>query len=335
VISGNEVAKVYAGGVPVAEVFRSGFLESRHRGSMVVLDDAGAVLVAVGDPVGVVFPRSANKPMQAVAMLRAGLVLPEPSDLALVAASHSGEAWQVARVRELLSAGGLSEEDLRCPPDLPLSEPARIAVGGKLARAQMNCSGKHTGMLLTCRVNGWPTADYVDPDHPMQRACVAAIAELAGEPVGPIGVDGCGAVVAAISLTGLARAFLTVVEAEPGTAPRAVADAMRAFPEFVSGPGREDAKLMSAIPGLLTKTGAEGVYALALPGGGAVALKVDDGAGRAARPLLAAGLRRLGARADVLRDFAESPVLGGGSPVGSVQAAPGLATALRKRARAR
>jgi L-asparaginase II len=325
------VTPTYQGGVPVAEVVRSGFVESRHHGSVVVLDAAGAVLAAAGDPTGPVFPRSSNKPMQAVAMLRAGLRLTDPTELALAAASHAGEAWQVDRVRAMLAHGGLTEDDLACPPDLPLSDQARDAVlraGGGPTRIQMNCSGKHAGMLLTCRAAGWPTAGYLRPDHPMQVACRAAVEDLAGEPVAAVGVDGCGAAVSAISLTGLARGFLAMVAAEPGSRRRRVADAMRAQPEAVSGTGREDALLMRGIPGLLTKGGAEGVFALALPDRGAVALKIDDGAARAARPVLAAALRRLGVRAAVLDDFGQTPVLGGGVPIGSVRAVSGLVRSL-------
>jgi L-asparaginase II len=338
------VTATYAGGAPLAEVVRSGFVESRHRGSVVVLDAAGHTVVAIGDVVAPVFPRSSNKPMQATAMLRAGLSLPDPADLALVAASHSGELRHVERVRSLLRRAGLTEADLRCPPDLPLSEVARGVIlrrGGTPARVMMNCSGKHAGMLLTCVANGWSTEDYLSPDHPMQKACVAAIADLAGEPVTALGVDGCGAVVAAISLTGLARAFLSCVSADRSQPNRQVADAMRAEPELVSGIGREDALLMRAFPGLLTKTGAEGMFAVAAPGRGALALKIDDGAMRAARPVLAAGLRMLGfsdesagEAGQVLTAFAQTPVLGGGSPVGWVRATASLLDALSERAHA-
>ena len=334
----------YQGGAPVAEVVRSGFVESRHRGSVVVLDASGQTRVAIGDVAGPVFPRSSNKPMQAVAMLRAGLSLPDPADLALVTASHSGELRHVERVKALLRRGGLTESDLRCPPDMPLSEVARnvrLRRGGEPARVLMNCSGKHAGMLLTCVANGWSTEDYLSPDHPLQKACVAAIADLAAEPVAELGVDGCGAPVAAISLTGLARAYLRCVSADQEDPARQVADAMRAEPELVSGTGREDALMMRACPELMTKTGAEGVFAVAAPGRGAIALKIDDGAMRAARPVLAAGLRLLGfsdesegEAGQVLAAFAQTPVLGGGSPVGSVRATASLLDALSERAHA-
>ncbi len=313
----------YAGGVPVADVVRSGFVEGRHHGSVAVLDAGGALLAALGDPHGAMFPRSANKPMQAVGMVRAGLRLADPADLALVAASHSGEPFHIERVRAMLRRADLTEADLRCPPELPIGESAREAVlraGGGPAPVLMNCSGKHTGMLLTCRAAGWSIEDYVALDHPLQKACRAAIEDLSAESTAAVGVDGCGAPVFAISLTGLARAFLRIVSAEPGTPERAVADAMRAHPELVSGTGADDARLMRAVPGLLSKGGAEGVVAVALPGIGAVALKIDDGAMRARLPVLVAALRRLGVDGPEVDGLAEFPLLGGGVRVGSVRA---------------
>jgi L-asparaginase II len=316
------VTPAYLGGVPLAEVVRSGFVEGYHRGSVAVLDAAGQLVAAAGDPSGPIFPRSSNKPMQAVAMLRAGLRLPDPADLALVAASHDAEPFHVDRVRAMLRSGGLTEADLKCPPDYPLSESARdaiIAAGQGRAPVLMNCSGKHTGMLLTCLVAGWSTEDYLDPGHPLQKACRTAVEELSSEPVAASGVDGCGAPVMAISLTGLARAFLTIVNAAPGSTPRMVADAMRAYPELVSGTGREDARLMAGVPGLLSKGGAEGVVAVAMPGIGAVAVKIDDGAMRARMPVLATALRVLGVQAPVLDELIVVPVLGGGRSVGHVR----------------
>lgn len=311
----------YAGGVPVAEVVRSGFVEGRHHGSLAAIDASGAPAFAVGDPDGPIFPRSSNKPMQAVAMLRAGLHLSAESDVALVAASHYGEPMHVSRISELLAGGGLSEQDLRCPPDLPLSDAARAEVlrgGGSPSRLFMNCSGKHTGMLLTCRAAGWSLPDYLAQSHPLQQACAGVVAELAGEAVAATGVDGCGAPVLAISLTGLARAFLRIVSAQPGTAERRVADAMRAYPELCSGTGAEDARLMRAVPGLVSKVGAEGVVAVAVPEVGAVAIKIDDGASRARLPVLVSALRRLGVSSPALDTAAVIPVLGGGRLVGTV-----------------
>ncbi len=315
----------YTGGVPLAEVVRSGFVEGRHLGSIAVLDAGGALVASAGDPLGPVFPRSCNKLMQATAMLRCGLRLPDSADLALVAASHSAEPVHVDRVRAMLRTAGLSEDDLRCPPDLPLSDSARetiLRAGAGPSRVFMNCSGKHTGMLLTCQAAGWSLHDYLAVDHPLQKACQTAVEDLSGENVAAVGVDGCGAPVLAISLTGLARAFLAAVSAPAGAPERTIADAMRAHPELVSGTGADDARLMRGMPGLLSKGGAEGMVAVAVPGVGAMALKIDDGSMRARMPVVVAALRGLSVEAAVFDELAEPPVLGGGSRVGSVRAIP-------------
>ncbi|TCB99090.1 asparaginase [Micromonospora zingiberis] len=313
------VGKTYEGGTPLAEVVRSGFVEGMHRGSVVVLDATGALVAAAGDVSSPIFPRSSNKPMQAVGMVHAGLPLTDPADLALVAASHAGEAFHLARVARLLTGAGLGEEALHCPPELPVGEQARTAVlraGGGPTRIQMNCSGKHAGMLLTCRAAGWPVDGYWRAEHPLQQRLRGAIEELAGEEAAAVGVDGCGAPVLAVSLTALAGAYLRLVQAEVGTAPRTVADAMRAYPEIVGGTEADDTRLMRGVPGLLAKVGAEGVIAAALPGVGAVALKIDDGATRPRMPALVSALRRLDIDAPVLTEFAETPLFGGGLPVG-------------------
>jgi L-asparaginase II len=316
------MAKTYQGGELLAEVVRSGFVEGLHRGSVVVLDAQGARVATAGDVTAPIFPRSSSKPMQAVGMLRAGLRLSDPADLALTAASHFGQDFHISRVRALLRSAGLDESALRCPPDLPLDEEAKAAVlraGGVRERVYMNCSGKHTGMLLTCLAAGWATEGYLDPEHPLQIRLRDAVESFAGETIAATGVDGCGAPVLAISLTGLARAFLAMVNAPAGSAERSVADAMRAFPELVSGTGQDDDKLMHGVPGLLAKGGAEGVQAVAIPGVGAVAVKIDDGGMRARMPVLVSALRRLGVGAPILEELAEFPLHGGGVRVGAVR----------------
>ena len=312
----------------IAEVVRSGFVESRHRGSVTGLAADGTSLVSAGQPDVPMFPRSSNKPFQATAMLRSGLKL-DRELLALAAASHSGEDFHVAGVREILASAGLTEEDLQCPPDYPLDEKsqrAMIAAGADPDRIHMNCSGKHAAMLATCVAAGWPTQTYRDPCHPLQVQIRDTIARLAGEPVAAIGVDGCGAPLMAISVSGLARAFRAVVLAEPGTAERAVADAMRSYPEWTSGTTRPERALMRAIPGLLLKSGADGVEGFALADGSAGAFKIEDGAARGRVPVTVALLRRLGAEAvpgaDVaaLAELAVAPVYGGGEVVGEIRA---------------
>ncbi|GGZ58132.1 asparaginase [Streptomyces inusitatus] len=307
----------------LAEVVRSGFVEGHHRGSLVVLAADGRVEFALGDPAAPVFPRSCNKPFQAAAVLRAGLDL-SGERLALAAASHSGEDFHLALVRTMLDEHGLSADELRTPPDLPLDPveaESYLASGRVRDRIVMNCSGKHTAMLAACALNGWDRASYLDPAHPLQRLVHTVVEEAAGEPVAAVGTDGCGAPLSAISLTGLARGFRSLVLAEPGSAERRVADAMRAHPEYVAGTRRPDTWLMREVPGTLAKMGAEAVQALALADGRALAFKIDDGSGRALGPVLGRALELLGVDSPVVSRIGRSPLLGGGAEVGAVRAA--------------
>jgi L-asparaginase II len=261
--------------------------------------------------------------MQAAAMLECGLGL-DGKLLALAAASHSGEDFHQAGVREILAGAGLTEEALQCPPALPIDEEAQLAVlrsGAGPDRLYMNCSGKHAAMLATSVAAGWPAASYTDPGHPLEVRIRETIGRLAGEPVAATAVDGCGAPLFALSLTGLARAFSALVRADPPDPGRRVADAIRAYPEWTSGTRRDERALMESVPGLLMKSGAEGVMALALADGRAAAFKIDDGDGarRAVIPVAVALLRALGA-GEVPPGLASSPVLGGGRAVGEVRA---------------
>ncbi|OXY85551.1 asparaginase [Streptomyces diastatochromogenes] len=306
----------------LAEVVRSGFIEGRHRGSLVLLAADGSVELALGDVTSPVFPRSSNKPMQAAGVLRAGLDL-AGERLALAAASHSGEAFHRDLVRTMLDEHGLSPAHLQCPPSLPLDQQeqeAYLAAGVRRDRVAMNCSGKHTAMLAAAALRDWPLDSYLDPDHPLQRLIRTVVEEAAGEPVAAVGTDGCGAPLMAIGLTGLARAFRSFVLAAPGTPERRVADAMRAHPEYVAGTRRHDTWLMREIPGALSKVGAEAVQAVALPDGRALALKIEDGGTRALGPVLARALRLTGLTAPVIDRVGRMPLLGGGQEVGEVRA---------------
>jgi len=303
-------------------VVRSGFTESRHRGAVAGLAADGTQVISAGNTAVPFFPRSANKPLQATAMLHCGLDL-DGELLALAAASHSGEDFHVDGVRKILSSAGLTEDDLRCPPSWPLDpETARqvIGRGEDMSRIRMNCSGKHAAMLATCVLNDWPTGEYLDPEHPLQQAIRCTVEDLAGE-VLATGVDGCGAPLFALTLTGLARAFRALVLAAPGTPGRRVADAMCAHPEWTSGTRRDERRLMDAVPGLLVKGGAEGVDAFALAdahGVRAGVVKIEDGAHRARTPVTVAALRLLGAV--VPEELATVPVIGGEAVVGVIRA---------------
>jgi L-asparaginase II len=297
----------------------------------VALRADGTELLRAGDPEVPVFPRSANKPLQATGMVQAGLDL-DGKLLALAAASHSGEDFHVAGVRDILRRAGLAEDALRCPPGLPLGADAQAALlraGGQAGRVYMNCSGKHAAMLATCVQAGWPAGSYLDPASPLQAALRQTAERLTGEQITAAGVDGCGAPLFALSLAGVARAMRALVLAAPGSAERKVADAMRGYPDWTSGSDRPERALMDAVPGLLLKAGAEGVEAFALADGRAAAYKIEDGASRVRPALTVALLRALGvggagagqAEADgaALDRIGNVPVLGGGRVVGEIR----------------
>jgi L-asparaginase II len=291
----------------------------------VVIGADGRTVLRLGGADSPMLPRSSNKPVQAAAMRSCGLDVEEKL-LALAAASHSGESFHVAGAREILAGAGLTEAALQCPRALPLDETAQRQVlreGGAPARVYMNCSGKHAAMLATCVTAGWPTDSYRSPDHPLQQRIRQLIERLSGESVAAVGVDGCGAPLFGISLAGLARAYRALVLAEPGSPPRAVADAMRAYPDWTSGTRRPERALMEAVPGLIVKSGAEGVLAFALPDGQAAAVKMDDGAQRAVPVLAVALLLLLGVPErdeGALRRIAHVPVYGGEVEVGEIRA---------------
>ncbi|MBO2454875.1 asparaginase [Actinomadura barringtoniae] len=316
----------------LVEVERSGFVESWHRGSAIGLAADGSTAVRVGEPEAPIFPRSANKPMQAVAMLSTGVGLSDEL-LALAAGSHSGEDFHVEGTEKILAGAGLSAEALRCPAQWPLEQSVGLELarsGGGESRLRMNCSGKHAGMLAACVAAGWPTESYLAPDHPLQLAVRDVVTRLAGEEPVAVGVDGCGAPLFAVSANGVARAFRALVLAEPGSPERRVADAMRDYPQWTSGTGREERRLMDAVPGLLVKCGAEGVDAFSFADGRAGVVKIDDGAMRARTPVTVALLRALaldtvpGVDAGTLADLATVRLRGGDGTAGEIRPADGL-----------
>ncbi|MGW4026302.1 asparaginase [Streptomyces sp. NPDC005009] len=306
---------------PVAHLIRGGIVEGVHYGSVVVLGPDGEVALRLGDVEAACYPRSALKPVQAVAMVRAGLPL-DGELLSLAAASHSGEERHLAGARRILELAGLTEDDLRNVPDLPFDPVVRdtwVREGRPPSRLAQNCSGKHAAMLYTARLNGWSLDDYLDPAHPLQQAIAEIVEDLTGQRVATVTVDGCGAPLFAVSLRGLAHAAARITTAASGTPEARVADAMREHAEMASGSGRDAAALMRAVPGLLVKDGFEGVQVAALPDGRAVAVKIADGAGRARVPVAAAALVRAGVDASLLKEFEGEVLLGGGRPVGEVR----------------
>ncbi|WP_369387421.1 asparaginase [Streptomyces sp. CG1] len=311
---------------PVAHLVRGGVVEGIHYGSVVVLGTDGRVEFQFGDIEAAFYPRSAVKPLQAVAMLRAGLPL-DGALLSLAAASHSGEERHLAGTRRILELAGLTEDDLRNVPDMPFDPVVRdawVREGRLPSRLAQNCSGKHAAMLWTAQLNGWSLTDYLDPKHPLQQAIQEIVEDLTGQRVARVTVDGCGAPLFSISLHGLARALSRITSAAPGTPEARVADAMRSHADMASGTGRDVAALMRAVPGLLAKDGFEGVQVAALPDGRAIAVKIADGANRARIPVAAAALARAGVDPELLTEFAGEPLLGGGEPVGYVRAVRAL-----------
>lgn len=309
--------------VPLAEVTRSGMRESVHYGAVVGLAADGRIAHAGGPVHQPMFPRSSAKPLQAVAMLRAGAPLSGPS-LAIAAGSHGGEPIHEERARLVLSASGLTPDALRCPPDIPGGSAARrefVRSGREPERLLMNCSGKHAGMLAACVARGWSTGDYLDPGHPFQVLVRETTEDLCGEPVAHTAVDGCGAPQLAVSLAGLARGLWRMRTAPEGSPERAVLAAMSAHPEYVSGTGRVDTDLMTRMPGLVSKIGADGVLVLSAPSGEAVAVKISDGdSAERARTLVALdALRTLGVDVSPVGDRLRVDVYGGGAPVGEVR----------------
>jgi len=289
-------------GAIVVEVRRGGVVESRHRVHYAAVR-GGELVAAAGDPALVTFFRSAAKPIQALPLVRAR---PDLDDrlVAIACASHHANPDQVEAARDLLAAAPATEDDLECG-DQEGRPPGRI---------YHNCSGKHAGMLATCRALGWPIEGYRLPDHPLQRALheqVAAAAGLDTQDV-PTAVDGCGVLTFALPLERMACAFARLAELDGG--PR-VLEAMRAWPELVGGEPSLDTRLMRALPGWAAKGGAEGLLCAVSPDGLGLAVKVEDGNQRAISPVLA----RLPVFPRELREFARVPVLNSvGEDVGEV-----------------
>jgi L-asparaginase II len=259
------------------EVRRGGVVEARHHAHAVAVRD-GEIVAAAGAPRLLTLFRSSAKPLQALPVVRARADLEEP-EIAVACASHLARFEQLAAVRSLLAKARATEDDLECGP-----EPTRI---------EHNCSGKHAGLIALCRANGWPLEGYRLPDHPCQQALlaeVAAAAEVDADGI-PLATDGCGIVTFALPLERMAYAFSRLGSLEGGGR---VADAMRAHPELIRGPGSPDTELMRTLPGWIAKGGAEGLLCGASPEGLGLALKIEDGTWRAARPAVAAFLERMG-----------------------------------------
>ncbi len=313
---------------PLAVAVRDGLAESVHYGSVIATDHDGGTLLSAGDPLAPFYPRSSLKPLQAVAMVRAGLELPADL-LALTAASHSGSAAHVNGSRRILELHGLTPDALENSLDLPYGVAEReewLRNGGIATRLTQNCSGKHASMAAICVINGWPVKGYLDPGHPLQQLVAATVADLTGEQPFGVSTDGCGTPLFALTLRGMATAFGKIAKAaadagtEAPTAEAAVGLAMRHHPEMVAGERRDVTELMRLAPGMVAKDGFEGVQLAGLPDGRAVAVKISDGGDRARMPVTVRALEALDVDTSVLAPIATTPVLGGGRNVGAFQA---------------
>ena len=317
-----------AGSVPLVRVVRSGLEESVHLGHLAVCDAEGRVVAYAGDPHRPVFARSAMKPLQAAVSLRAiGGELPD-DQVAVMCASHNGEAVHVRTVRRLLRTAGLGVSALRNPPGWPL-DPQSLAKAGRPRRVLHNCSGKHAGMVAACARAGWDRDAYPEPGHPLQRRVLRAVLRGTDLLEVPVGVDGCGVPVHGMPLRALAMLYARLARPDrfgslAGTVARSTA-AMRAQPYLVGGRARTDTAVMQASDGVLVKSGAEGLSCAAVlePALG-VAVKVADGGERASGPALIHALAALGALSEAqvagLDRFARRPVTGGDRRVGDVVA---------------
>ena len=270
--------------VEVAVLERGGIVESRHRGIAALVDPDGKLIDHLGSAKRLVYARSALKPMQVVAMRRAGLML-EGAQLVVSAASHQGTSAHIALVQEILAAAGLSEADLQCPlawPGNPTARAEAQAKGQTESRLAFNCSGKHAAFLAACVVAGFDTETYLAADHPLQQLIEQVIEEYSGEKILHSSIDGCGAPLHATTVEGLARAIgkFTATDTD-------VVDAMLANPWAVGDTNSMDAIVMKH--GMVAKIGAEGVFVIGLKSGHGVAVKIADGSLRAA-PLVALAL---------------------------------------------
>jgi L-asparaginase II len=308
---------------PLVAATRDGLVESVHYGSAIALEADGTTAAAAGDPLAPFYPRSSLKPLQAVAMVRAGLELPADL-LALAAASHSGGAKHRQGALRILEQHGLSVSDFGNSRDLPYGPAEReewLRNGGRATQLTQNCSGKHAAMAATCTINGWPVKGYLDPSHPLQRLVAATVTELTGEEPRALSTDGCGTPLYALTLTGMARAFGTIaLAAADGSAEAVVGLAMQQHPDMVAGEGRDVTELMRLLPGAVAKDGFEGVQLVGLADGRSAAVKISDGGDRARMPATLKLLEALGLDTTGLAALGTAPVVGGGLQVGLLQA---------------
>ena len=301
--------------IVLAQLVRSGLVESTHSGYLILIGADGSDLLTLGDVEAEMYPRSAIKSLQAAAMVRNGLKLND-EQLALVCASHGGTERHQEVALEILNSVGLKETDLQNTPDRPIDRKARISWGTKPATSlAANCSGKHAGMLATCVINGWDLKTYRDANHPLQIAIAKEIAELTGKPINRVSIDGCGAPLFSMSTRSIAVAARKMRKDTDPVFSKVISAYLK-HPEMILAEGGFDTRMMRAVPGLLVKGGAESVMLASLADGSAIAWKISDGANRANGPMMKAALAKLG----ITIEGEVVDVLGGGTVVGELRA---------------
>lgn len=309
---------------PLVAVDRSGHTESLHYGSLVTIDPQGHTTREIGEPNAPMYPRSALKPLQALVMLQLGFS-GTPHEIALAAASHSGEEIHLRTVQHMLENVGLTTNDLQNTPDLPIGTQAhKQAVIAQQAptRIHQNCSGKHAAMLATCLANQWDTKTYLDPQHPLQLAIAQGIEDITGQPILDTAIDGCGAPLFLTTLTALAKGFAHIAitaHTNPNSHEATIFNAITQNPEYLAGTDRDTTAMMRAVPGLMCKDGAEAVHAGALADGTAFALKIADGNPRARTVATIGVLEGLGFDVSEVQEAYVPKVLGHGQPVGAMR----------------
>ena len=285
----------------IAEVTRGGIIESRHRGAFCVVDRDGHVVAAEGAIAAAVYPRSAIKAWQCLALIESGAAERfgfSDEEIALACASHNGEPEHVRVALSMLTKAGNTEAHYECGAHWPSHEASRHALireGLSCRQIHNNCSGKHAGMLALARHLSADPSGYVDAKHPVQQAVAKTIGEICGCDLSqqPCGVDGCSVPTWAIPIRNLALGFAKLTMPQH-KASRRIIDAVRSHPFMVAGTGDFDTCMMEAVPRVFVKTGAEGVYCGCVPHAGlGVALKCDDGAARAAEVAMASVLAGL------------------------------------------
>lgn len=298
--------------VELAVVERSGFVESRHVGSAVLLDPSGTPAATLGSVDAPVFVRSTLKPLQAIASMRMGADLTGPA-LGLATASHRAEQRHIDVVTDMLASAGLDESHLRCPAVAPAdrtTRDARTAAGQPTSRLHFNCSGKHAAFLMAAVAGGHATDSYLDPTHPVQREVERVVEEFTGAPPLAVGVDGCGAPVHALTLTALATAISHAARRVDEHSARLM-DGVFAHPWTIEGGGGPNTTVIEDL-GIFAKFGAEGVMVMATRTGWSVAVKCLDGS---SRPTTLAALRLLEASGEVSADAVQRVSEGLAQPV--------------------